>query len=284
MAKLNDVNTRDIADAIRVGCRAMCNLFNADDNDIPFFSVIARPAAEISMSMESHVPGRHLNALLNAEDAVGVEVDEECIAKHARAAFFSYGGPAALPLGRTGDGDTPTMLSPHDVREGFHALYALVKYRGSEPARELAEASIGLILDYWASGDLDYGRLERDYGLSFRHARTLISGLARSIGPLVKYYRATGYGRALELAILLKERVVNEFFLEDGAYDHDSLGTHCHSTTGVMSSLVQLADLTTDSTLMSRTKAFYDNGLWQIRDELRMEHREQPAGGQHRMR
>ena len=86
------------------------------------------------------------------------------------------------------------------------------------------------------------------------------------------------------MAILLKERVVNEFFLEDGAYDHDSLGTHCHSTTCVMSSLVQLADLTTDSTLMSRTKAFYDNGLWQIRDELRMEHREQPAGGQHRMR
>ena len=31
-------------------------------------------------------------------------------------------------------------------------------------------------------------------------------GLARAIGPLVKYFRATGDGAALELAIVLKEK------------------------------------------------------------------------------
>ena len=34
-----------------------------------------------------------------------------------------------------------------------------------------------------------------------------------------------------------------------------------------MSSLAQLADLTQDSTLMGLVKAFYDNGLWEMRDE-----------------
>ena len=34
-----------------------------------------------------------------------------------------------------------------------------------------------------------------------------------------------------------------------------------------MSSLAQLADLTLDSTLMGLVKAFYDNGLWEMRDE-----------------
>ena len=39
MAKLSDVNTGDIRDAIRLGCRSMQRVFNADDDDIPFFSV-----------------------------------------------------------------------------------------------------------------------------------------------------------------------------------------------------------------------------------------------------
>ena len=35
-----------------------------------------------------------------------------------------------------------------------------------------------------------------------------------------------------------------------------------------MSSLAQLADLTRDESLLRRVKAFYDNGLWEIRDAL----------------
>ena len=269
MVRLSDVNTTDIADAVRLGCNTMCHVFNADDNGIPFFSVVARPDAEISMSLEAHIPGRHLNGLLNAMDAVGAEVDEECIEKHTRAAFFSYGGAVPLPLGRSEGSNEPDLLGPHDIREGFHALYALVKYRDSRQARELAEKSIALILDYWDPvGDIDYDRLQRDFGLKLRRGSSFINEAARSIGPLVKYYRATGYGPALELALMLKERAVSGFFRADGSYDDDLFGTHCHSTTCVLSSLAQLADLTHDSVLMGRVKAFYDNGLKQISDEL----------------
>ena len=89
MSRLRDVNTTDIADAIRLGCRTMCNVFNADDNNVPFFSSRVLPEARLSFSpvhSESHVPGRHLNALLNAEDAIGIELDERCIDNHANAA------------------------------------------------------------------------------------------------------------------------------------------------------------------------------------------------------
>ena len=269
MVRLSDVNTTDIPDAIRLGCRTMCSCFNADDGDVPFFRAIVRPDAFLGISMESHVPGRHLNALLNAEDAVGANVDEECVQKHARAAFFSYGGPVPLPLGRVDMKGSPIRFSPHDIREGFHALYALVKYRGSDRARELAEASIDAIFQYWdPTTDWDYDRLEREHGLSFQRSTTFIRGVARAIGPLVKYYRATGYGRALELAVVLKQKAITEAFTEDGSYDRDIFGTHVHSTTSVMSSLAQLADLTGDSPLMDRVKAFYDNGLWEMRDLL----------------
>ncbi len=271
MARLSDVNTTDVLDAMRLGCRTMCSCFNADADDAPFFPARVRPDAMLGFSplSDSHVPGRHLNALLNAEDAAGVRIDEECIDKHARAAFFSYGGTLPLPLGRLAPGGPRINFYTHDVREGFHALYSLVKYRDSDRARGLAEASIAAVFEYWdPDAGWDVSRLEGERGLKVNESPTFISGLARAIGPLVKLYRATGYGPALELATVLKEKCIGELYLEDGSHDVARFGTHSHSTTCVMSSLAQLADVTGDSSLMHRVKAFYDMGLREIRDGL----------------
>ncbi len=272
MVKLSHVNTTDIRDAIRLGCRTMSNVFNADDDHIPFFGSTVRPDPGFSFSpvhSESHVPGRHLNALLNAEDAAGIQLDEDAVNHHANAAFLSYNGPVPLPLNRAKVGGPLVNFVPHNVREGFHALFALAKYRDSAMARRLAEASIAAIFELWDSDrGCDRERLEREHGLSFLDSPTFIIGLGRAIGPLVKYYRATGFGPALELALVLKNKAVNEFFTEDGSYDRETFGDHTHSTTCVMSSLAQLADLTSDAGLIQRVKAFYDRGLWDIRDEL----------------
>lgn len=293
MTKLNDVNTTDIYDGIRLGCQTMCNVFEPERN-IPRFGAIVRPEVRLGKGYEAHVSGRHLNALLNAEDAIGIKIDEKCIQKHSNAAFLSYGGSIALPLQRPkakhiqnpeSESSKPTQhvdvigfgnenpdietLRTHNIREGFHALYSLVKFRNSSKAQRFAESSITAIFDYWnPNSDWDYDRLARDHGLKFDLDKTFIVGIARSIGPLVKYYEATGYGKALELAIILKEKTINEFFIGDGSYDVDKFGDHVHSTTCVMSSLAQLADLTSDSTLINRVKTFYDNGLWELRDEL----------------
>lgn len=271
MTKLSNVNTTDIAAAVRLGCQTMQNVFNADDNDIPFFHSRVRPDAFLSfnwMHSESHVPGRHLNALLNAEDALKVVLDEDAVEKHAKAAFFSYSGAVPLPLNRQEIGGPLVNFMTHNVREGFHALYALTRFRHSAKARALAEASIDQILQLW---DPETGwnrqRLEGELGLKLTDS-TFIIGLARALGPLVKFYRATGYLPALQLALLLKEKLLRESYLPDGRYDREIHGIHTHSTTCVMSSLAQLAELTHDAALMQRVRTFYDNGLWKIRDEL----------------
>ena len=274
MTRLNDVNTTDIRNAIQLGCRAMCNAFNADDGDIPYGGAQVRPEAHLAGSFEAHSPGRHLNALLNAEAATGIEIPEDAIDKHARAARFSY-SQAPLPLHRLGDlkgGEgIPVELMDHNVREGFHALYALVKYRDSASARELAEASVQTIFDYWVPNESwDLERVERDLPLQIMRGgySTYIVRMARAIGPLVKYYRATNHEPALQLATVLKDKAVREFFLEDGAYSSELFGAHAHSTTCVLSSLAQLAELTQDDGLMGRVKVFYDNGLWAMRDQI----------------
>ena len=249
----------------------MSSAFNPDDNDIPHFGSRVYPEAFYSFAwfaQESHVPGRHLNALLNAEDAAGIVLDEDAVDKHARAAFFSYSGPVPLPLNRHEMGGPLVHFVAHNVREGFHALYALCKYRRSERAMELAERSIAAIFRLWdpAKG-WDKAYLEGQLGLQVTDWE-FITGLARAIGPLVKLYRATGHAPALELAIHLKNKVTAEFFTASGTYDRATFGTHCHSTTCVMSGLAQLADLLGDAALLERVKAFYDNGLWAMRDAL----------------
>jgi hypothetical protein len=269
--KQRHVNTTDIGSAIRAGCRTMASVFNADDNDIPFFGSQVWPDPHLAFSSvhsESHVPGRHLNALLTAE-SLGFPIDEGAVEKHARAAFFSYGGPLPLPLNRERIDGPLENFRPHNVREGFHALYALARFRDSQRAREVAEASIDTINRLW---DPDRGwdekRIAETSNVNFHHQGTFITGLGRAIGPLVKYYRATGHGPALELAVLLKEKAVEAYFLADGSYDRERFGEHTHSTTCVMSSLAQLADLLTDAPLMARVRSFYSHGLWEIRDEL----------------
>lgn len=270
MPKLKNVNTTDIGAAIRLGCQTMCSIFNADDDHRPFFTSQVRPEAYLAFSAahsESHVPGRHLNALLNAEHLLNLDIDETAITHHTNAAFFSYGGPIKLPFNRSKIDGPLHNFRPHNVREGFHALYALAAYRKSEQALDLATESIRDILTYWSPiKGWDYDHLETTLGFEIQRS-TFVVGLARSIGPLVKLYRATGLASALELALILKDNAL-EYFTANGMYDRDRFGTHTHSTTCVMSSLAQLADLTSDIQLLHRVKAFYDNGLNDIRDDI----------------
>ena len=49
MYRLNDVNTTNIEDAIRLGCQAMGNAFNADDDDIPYGGAACRASSSPTM-------------------------------------------------------------------------------------------------------------------------------------------------------------------------------------------------------------------------------------------
>ena len=272
MSVVADVNTTSITDAIRLGCRTMQRVFNADDDDRPFFKSVVYPEAFLAFHPghgECHVPGRHLNALLNAQDVINVDLAESAIEKHRRAAFFSYSGPVALALNRQVVEGPLINFNAHNLREGMHALYALVKYRDDDQAFEMAQRCIAAVFDLWsAERGWDAPRLQR-LGLNYMVSPDFVAGEARMIGPLVKLYRVTGYAPALELALVFKEKAICEFYLADGAYHTERFTTtHSHSITCVMSSLAQLADLLDDVSLLLRVKAFYDNGLWRMRDQL----------------
>lgn len=271
---LQDVNTTDIRSAIELGCQTMGSVFNRDDGDIPFMGTRVWPTARFEYSInhaESHIPGRHLNALLAAEALAGVGLDEAVIEKHAAAAFYSFGGAIPLPLNRAAEDGRPVgepvRFLDHNIREGLHALYALAHYRQNERADRLMREAIGFITENFAPQMAWSEAALNRPGLT-PVLQPFIAGTARAIGPLVKYYRASGYAPALSLAVSLAQQALAHF-PADGGFDLEQMGTnHAHSITCTLSSLAQLARATRDGALMERVRAFYDSGLWALRNEL----------------
>lgn len=267
MALLDDVNSTDLVGAIRLGCRAMESVFNADDpRGVAFFDAVVRPLPRLAFSpvhSEAHVPGRHLNGLLAAEGLAGVEVDENAVRRHRAALLFSYSGDVPLPLNRERVDGPLAHFCQHNVREGFHGLAALIRWRADDEALALAIRSIDFISGHWQAPDIWSVPISpRDC-----QALTLVQGLGRAIGPLVKVWQATGHEPAIDLARRIADAVIDAF-PPDGALRSDVLGTHTHSITSTLASLASLGDAQADRALLDRVRAFYGNGLWRIRDEL----------------
>ena len=266
MTQLQDVNSRDLLGAIRLACRTMERVFDADDpRGVAFFDAVARPEPRLSFSpvhSEAHVPGRHLNALLAAEDLLGVAIDPFAVDRHAAALFFSYSGDLPLPLNRVRRDGPLGPFCPHNLREGFHGLAALARWRGSARAVEVARRSVELITDAWRPPNAWSLPIDPDCA-----SLTHVQALGRAIGPLVKLWRTTGAQAFVDLASRAAEAALDAY-PADGAFRGEFLGTHAHSITSTLSSLAQLAGATGDAELLARVRAFYGNGLWEIRDEL----------------
>lgn len=270
-ARVGNVNTTSIPEAVELACRAMGQIFNPADNGYPYMYTRIWPDGWLGFSPYHgavQMSGRHLDALLAAEDTLGVAVDEQAVARHTEATFFSLSaGP--LPCNHTQPGGPLTSVDEHSIREAVHGLHALACYRASDRAMESAEALIADIRRFWRpDDDWDSEGVQKAYGLPMTARPTFVEGVGRSIGPLVKLHSATGSNAALEIAQELAAHATERFFLADGSYDADRLGAHTHSTTCTLSGMALLGSATDDQELLGRVRAFYDNGLRVIRDEV----------------
>ncbi|MCY3957747.1 MAG: hypothetical protein OXG65_05585 [Chloroflexi bacterium] len=270
-ARVANVNTTSIPAAIELACQAMGRVFNPADNGYPYMYTRIWPDGWLGFSPYHgaiQLSGRHLDALLAAEDALGVELDEDVIAQHAEGTFFSLSaGP--LPCNHSTPGGPLTSVDEHSIREAVHGLHALARYRKSDRAVDAAEGLIADVRRFWrAASDWDQDGLQAAYQLPMTARPTFVEGVGRAIGPLTKLYSTTGSASALALAQELAAHASDRFFLSDGSYDADRLGAHTHSTTCTLSGMALLGSVLDDTGLLRRVRTFYDNGLRVIRDEV----------------
>lgn len=273
------VNTRDLRLAIEAGMGPMSTFFDPRHEGLPFFGNVMTGADAGNSHHESfsmaHIPGRWLNALLFAQDVLGIPADAGAVENLRRWACRSLtdadiGFPACLDLtGMTAKKETDL----HNLREVMHALYALVRYRGDEEARALGLSLIDRVDRYFddeacALREADYvrdtGARVQCWSGTHRYRSPFPVTFGRYIGPLVKFFLATGEPAALRQALRLKDACFAHVLGAEGDYDVEVFGGHTHSTTATISSLALLGEVTGDRTILERVRRFMENGLSQI--------------------
>ena len=264
--KINvNCNTHDIALAIKEGMRPMQSFFDTTRDNLPFFANQIAPSDGFGnfhhpTFSAAHIPGRWLLALLNAESVTGISPDENAIKNLRKWAFATLtevkiGFPACMDHEK---GKFIKATDLHNLRETMHALFALCKWRKDEKAKELALGIIRSLDRYfdYNRGAFDIDKYYKETGAEIMYSCSHpLEGLlfpphfGRYIGPLVKFWKATGENEALYQAIALKDVCFRDVLLEDGDYDAVIFGGHTHSTTAMISSLAQLGDAINDRDL-----------------------------------
>ena len=176
--RVDGVNTTDIVGAIRLGCETMGRVFNADDGDIPFFRSTVWPVAELAFNdshTESHVPGRHLNALLDGRGGA-----RDCHSRRRgrqarpRRLLLLQRTRAAPAQPRRDRRQADTASSPTTSAKGFtpstpSSATGARRRRGNSPRRVSTRST--------ASGI----RTAAGIGRARRAARSLAAGVERSL-------------------------------------------------------------------------------------------------------
>lgn len=279
-SKYVSVNKRDLNLAIQEGLRPMHEFFDTEKMSLPFFGNNMTAGKDFGNSHHnsfslSHIPGRWLAALLNAEEILNISVDELAIDNLRTWAYNSLEGANILFPSCM---DTKTMrylhtTDLHNLREVMHAFYALIMFRRDSKAVELGTKLIDAVDTYYdyKNGVFLEEAYNRDIGAEALCCATMPGEkypfpptFGRYIGPLVKFFKATSYDKALRQAIRLKDVAFTKILNERGDYDVKVFGSHTHSTTSMLSSLAQLYEVTKDKQILDRIVAFMDNGLKEI--------------------
>ena len=278
--KYVEVNQRDLYAAIANGIWPMLNNYDPKRNMLPYFGNVMSQGSDFGNSHDSgcslsHIPGRWLNALLEAENTIDISVNDKHIEILRRWAFRSMeGDDVFLPVWI--DTDTLDIIKKvdlHNLRETLLAFSALCQYRDDEKAYELAIKLIANADKYYdyKSFTFLYDKFTADTGSEVAYydphkkiALPFPQNFGRYIGALVKFYKATGSKEAISQAIRLKETCFDRVLNERGDYLPDLFGFHTHSTTSMISSLAQLGQIINDNGILLRVKNFMEKGLNEI--------------------
>lgn len=84
------------------------------------------------------------------------------------------------------------------------------------------------------------------------------------IGPEIKYHRAMGSEAALALATRLVNYALDVVVVDSGRHHVSVVGAHVYSTTAMLSSLAQYAEVTGDQRTLDHLEAFVVDGITEL--------------------
>ncbi|MHB0999097.1 MAG: hypothetical protein ACYC27_07615 [Armatimonadota bacterium] len=261
----------DILKRIELGARYVCDMLDADHDNMPYFYIERREDGTVfggsfGKVMEMDLPqvtGRAIDTLYYAEEFAGYAIPHDCDEAYTRHLLGCFDNEYGLPSLPNPDAPGKIFLDGHSMREDLEGLTWLIRRRGNQKAREYADRMLRVLRSVTDDNTGLSPELVRDKGmgdifLTIGDIQTINSG--RLVGALVKYYRLTGSLLALELAGIYSRNVIQHSFSKEGLIT-DNAWYHIHSITSTLSGVLDYALMVNAPDLVESVQRVYEVGL-----------------------
>jgi hypothetical protein len=264
MRRLGGLNLRD---AVTLAVSNMYGSLDERREYLPFFTyrLFDDPMCLVHGTWDSpHVVGRYLYAFSWARRAFDLPIEPEIVSALARRLY------ASLEIGRTNGmgmvwneetGAQPPGAWGHNLREGLLGLLAVHDLQHSPLAMERAAVLVRDIARHCGGSGVLPGAFLDERGWQphpILGAAPAQSG--RLIRALVEYHRLTDDAVALDLARELADYNCRQCFADDGTWTA-AAGTHVHSITGTIASLLELGFALRQDRYVTAGRRAFDQGL-----------------------
>jgi hypothetical protein len=205
--------------------------------------------------------GRFLDALAVASDVIEFPEDREAEEGLGKFIFDCLDNKMNLPVHNFGDEQGRWLAWMHNCREVLLALTGLGRWKKNGTALETAKRFIRTLEQVTReTGSFPGSECTEETGWGGDMAEYPNTHSGRLVGALLRYYRVTGDGLAVDLAKRLADFNIEKTFTPEGELTQWA-GTHLHSTEGTVTGILDLAVVTNDRRYLEIGKRIFDHGL-----------------------
>jgi hypothetical protein len=263
----NPMQLIDLREHAQLGIEHIQNSVDRQRNCRPYFrfNLINSPVwSQHEAADTPHTVGRFLHALNVGKDIVGVPDDTELLNGLRKQMFDSCEVGDGFAWDDMGYDPNPPLAYMHHQREALLGLIAIWQILQDPRAEVFAKALVTAMDEATREGGTYPGACLGPDG--WQTERSAITTSGRAVSSLLAYSRIFGDPLGVELATRFGRHVANNCFGENGELIPES-GTHIHSITGTVASLVELGAVTGEEDFIECAKRIYDIGLLPYRTQ-----------------
>lgn len=258
----------DLSNHVQQGIEHICHSVDRGQNCRPYFRFnLTNPPiwSQHEPGDTPHTVGRFLHALNLCREIAGLPNDPELLhglRKHLFRSCKKGDGFAWDDMGYT---PNPPLIFMHHQREALLGLVAIWQILEEDQAAKNHAKALVTAIDVATkeNGTFPQACLGQD-GWQKENLAPTTSG--RLISALITYNRFFNDPLGLEIARRFARQILDDCFREDGQLT-TAAGTHIHSITGTVSSLVELGLLISEKEFIDRAKLVFDVGLLPYRTQ-----------------
>lgn len=253
----------DLRESVRLGIAHICNSVDRARDCRPYFrfNLISPPIWSRHEAADTpHTVGRFLHGLNVCTEIAGLPDDKELLAGLRKQLFEScQHGDDGFAWDDVGDAPNPPLAYMHHQREALLGLIAIWRIFEDPQAKKYAKALVAAMEVATRATGTYPGKCVGPEGWQQENSEAPTTS-ERAISALLAYSSTFEDSLGVDLAVRFARHALAVSFRENGGLTPAS-GTHIHSITGTVASLVELGLVTGQREFIDRGRHIFDVGL-----------------------